>query len=47
MQVSSSPDANSFTDIGSPQQGATGTLLTFTDPSATGSRGFYRIVINP
>jgi autotransporter-associated beta strand protein len=47
MQASSSPDSSSFTNLGSPQQGATGTVLTFTDPNATGSPGFYRILINP
>jgi hypothetical protein len=47
MQTSSSLDPNSFTNSGSPQQGATGTPLTFTDPNATGNHRFYRIVINP
>jgi hypothetical protein len=35
----------SFADIGSPQNGTTGSPLTFTDPGATGPKEFYRVVI--
>jgi hypothetical protein len=38
---------NAFSNIGSPQNGTTGITLTFTDPNASASVGFYRIVIGP
>jgi T5SS/PEP-CTERM-associated repeat protein/autotransporter-associated beta strand protein len=47
FQISSSPMSNTFTNLGPPQQGSTGTVLTFADPSAAGTKGFYRIVVNP
>jgi autotransporter-associated beta strand protein len=47
LQVSSSPAGNTFVNLGPPQQGSTGTVLTFTDPNATGSKGFYRIFVSP
>jgi len=37
----------SFTNIGAPQTGSTGTTLVFTDPAATGSKGFYRVIVAP
>jgi len=37
----------SFANIGAPQTGSTGTTLVFTDPTATGSSGFYRLVVKP
>lgn len=47
LQKSTTLAANSFSNIGASQQGNTNNVLTFTDPSATGVRGFYRIVVNP
>lgn len=35
-----------FENIGAPQQGSTGTVLTFNDSDVTGTIGFYRIVID-
>jgi autotransporter-associated beta strand protein len=41
------PDGTSFTsNIGSPQQGSTGNELTFTDPNASGTKAFYRVVVD-
>jgi hypothetical protein len=39
--------SDSFTNVGSPKSGATGTVLTFTGDDATGPRGFYRIAVDP
>ncbi len=36
-----------FTSIGSPQTGSTGTTLTFTDPNASSTQGFYRVQVDP
>jgi hypothetical protein len=47
LQKSTTPSGNSFGDIGASQQGSTNTVLTFTDSSATGTTGFYRISVNP
>lgn len=38
--------SDGFTPLGAPQQGVTGTTLTFTDPGATPGRGFYKIVVD-
>jgi hypothetical protein len=45
LQRSLSPAGAGFTNIGSSQSGSTGTKLTFTDPNATGSALFYRILL--
>ncbi len=49
LQVSTSPMANSFADVvaSPPQQGATGTVLMFTDSNVSGMSGFYRILVGP
>jgi autotransporter-associated beta strand protein len=47
LQYSPSLSGNSFVNIGAPQTGSTGTSLVFTDPLATGSSAFYRIVTAP
>ena len=47
LQESTSPDGNSFTNLGSPEQGSTGNVLTFTDPNATGASHYYRIFVSP
>lgn len=47
LQVSSSLAAGSFTNVGDPQPGSTGALLTFSDPNANGALGFYRIIVDP
>ncbi len=47
LQKSSNPDAGSFTTTADqPQTGTTGTVLTFTDSSASGSPTFYRIAVD-
>ncbi len=46
QRSTTSPSPASFSDIGSPQQGSTGTDLSFPDGTATGPRAFYRIVVN-
>ena len=35
-----------FVNVGSAQQGSTGSDLTFTDPGASGATGFYHIAVN-
>ena len=47
LQYSPTLTGASFTNIGAPQTGSTGTTLAFTDPAATGSCGFYRVVVAP
>ena len=47
LQKSASPVANTFSNIGSSQQGTTGTVLTLTDSSATASPSFYSILVSP
>jgi hypothetical protein len=47
LQYSPTLTGGTFTNIGAPQSGSTGTTLVFTDPAATGSRGFYRVVVTP
>jgi autotransporter-associated beta strand protein len=44
---SNSPGFNSLNNVGPSQQGNTGTTLTFSDPNATGTSAFYRILVNP
>jgi autotransporter-associated beta strand protein len=39
--------ANFTTNIGPSQNGTTGTVLTLTDPAATASPSFYRILVSP
>lgn len=42
-----SPDGSAFTiNVGTPQQGSTGNVLTFTDPGATAAKSFYRITVD-
>ena len=36
-----------FTNLGAPQSGTTGTVLTFTDPGASSTQNFYRIAVDP
>ncbi|HJT81687.1 MAG TPA: hypothetical protein VJ719_10850 [Chthoniobacterales bacterium] len=40
-------DPNSFTNVGSPQQGNVGAVRTFTDPNAVQAMAFYRIAVDP
>jgi autotransporter-associated beta strand protein len=47
LQKGASPAGASFNNIGSPQQGSTGNVLTFTDSNATGGAAFYRVRVNP
>lgn len=47
LQYSPTLAGGTFTNIGAPQSGSTGTTLVFTDPAATGSRGFYRVIVIP
>ncbi|MBS0660278.1 MAG: autotransporter-associated beta strand repeat-containing protein [Verrucomicrobia bacterium] len=46
LQRSTSLSGAAFTDIGAPQNGATGATLTFTDQNASGASGFYRIAVD-
>jgi autotransporter-associated beta strand protein len=46
LQGSTSLADSSFANIGSPQRGSTGNVLTFTDPNATGDSRFYRIHVS-
>jgi len=45
LQVATSP-GGTFTNVGSAQQGSTGSVLTFSDPNASGTTGFYHIAVN-
>lgn len=49
LQSSSSPAANTFSNVASssPQNGRSGTELTFTDSSAINTPGFYQIAVDP
>ena len=47
LQRSASLNTGSFANIGPPQIGTTGAMLTFTDGNASGAEGFYRVVVNP
>ena len=47
LQYSPALSGGSFANIGAPQPGSTGTTLVFTDAAATGSSGFYRVVVTP
>ncbi|HEY4281639.1 MAG TPA: hypothetical protein VGM62_01145, partial [Chthoniobacterales bacterium] len=46
LQKSNTPNGSGFGNVGSSQQGGTGTVLSFTDSNATGTRGFYRIAVD-
>jgi autotransporter-associated beta strand protein len=45
LQKAPSP-GGSFVDVGQAQQGSTGSVLTFSDPNASATTGFYRITVN-
>ncbi len=47
LQSRASLTDGSFTNLGSPQSGTTGNLLTFTDNSSSGAQKFYRVQIDP
>ncbi|MEI7929659.1 MAG: hypothetical protein WCH40_14005, partial [Verrucomicrobiales bacterium] len=47
LQYSPTLTGGTFTNIGASQAGSTGITLVFTDPAATSSRGFYRVVVAP
>jgi fibronectin-binding autotransporter adhesin len=47
LQYSPTLAVGSFTDIGLPQSGSTGSTLLFMATDATGSKGFYRVKVNP
>ncbi|MDQ6707292.1 MAG: autotransporter-associated beta strand repeat-containing protein [Acidobacteriota bacterium] len=47
LQRGSSPANGSFTNLGAPQSGATGGVLTFNDASPDPTRGFYRVQVDP
>ncbi len=47
LQSSASLTNSPFTNLGSPQSGATGGVLTFTDSNPTATQGFYRVQIDP
>ncbi|HJT81486.1 MAG TPA: autotransporter-associated beta strand repeat-containing protein [Chthoniobacterales bacterium] len=47
QKSTTTPDGSAFTtNVGSPQQGSTGNVLTFTDPGANEIRAFYRIAVD-
>jgi fibronectin-binding autotransporter adhesin len=47
QKSSTTPDGASFTtNVGPAQQGTTGTVLTFTDSSASGAKSFYRVAVD-
>ena len=46
LQKSLTLAPNSFTDVGNPQSGSTGTVRTLTDPNAGGAKAFYRIAVD-
>jgi len=39
--------SGTFNYLGNPQNGSTGTALTFTDPNPALTQGFYRVVVDP
>jgi fibronectin-binding autotransporter adhesin len=45
QKSTTTPAGANFSNLGSPQQGNTGTVLTFNDSSATESKDFYRIAV--
>lgn len=47
LQRSLDLNGSMFLDIGAPQNGATGNVLSFVDGNASGGHGFYRIVVSP
>ncbi len=47
LQRGASPSATSFANLGSAQNGSTGTTLTFTDSSPLAGQGFYRVTLTP
>jgi cyclophilin family peptidyl-prolyl cis-trans isomerase len=47
LQGSSQPVSGTFTNVATPQNGVTGTTLTFTATTMSGTNGFYRVAISP
>jgi fibronectin-binding autotransporter adhesin len=47
LQRSDSLAGADFANIGSLQNGVTGTVLTFTDPNPSATQGFYRVQVDP
>ena len=47
LQRSDSPDSTSFTNLGAPQNGTTGSALIFQDPDSSSTQGFYRVQVDP
>ncbi len=46
LQRSLALNSDVFTNLGATQTGSTGTELTFTDATASGSQGFYRVLVD-
>ncbi len=46
LQRSNSLTGGTFTNLGTPQSGATGAALTFTDDISVSNQGFYRVVVD-
>ena len=47
FQRSNSLDDGSFTNLGAPQSGTTGSVLTFQDANPASGQGFYRVQVDP
>ena len=47
LQSSASLTDGSFADVGSPQSGTTGSVLTFTDNNPSATQNFYRVRVDP
>jgi len=47
QKSTTTPAGANFSGVGAAKQGSTGTVLTFTDSTATGTASFYRIVVDP
>ena len=47
LQRGDSLAGNSFTNLGAPQNGTTGVVLTFQDASPSSIQGFYRVQVDP
>jgi hypothetical protein len=45
LQASNSPTASTFSNVGEPQDGLTGSTVTFTESGVIGSARFYRVLI--
>lgn len=47
QKSTTTPDASAFTaNVNNPQTGTTGTVLTFSDSNASGTRAFYRVAVD-